>query len=84
MRQHTSITGETRALNPGYPPFRMKAQEAAYYCGMSNSAFLRAVSCGDLPKGLKSTGGRFWLRNELERAMVSGDTALQHDFTQKI
>ncbi|SEL24217.1 transcriptional regulator, AlpA family [Pacificibacter marinus] len=84
MGQHANITGEIRHLSPAYPPFRMKAQDAAYYCGMSTSAFLRAVDCGKFPKGIKTTGGRFWLRGELERAMVEGDTDPQHDFTQKI
>jgi predicted DNA-binding transcriptional regulator AlpA len=62
----------------------MKAQEAAYYCGMSTSSFLRAVDIGDFPKGTKTTGGKYWLRGELEHAMVEGETYPKHDFTQKI
>lgn len=53
-----------------FTPFRMKRSAAAYYCGMSISSFDRAIESGDLPKGRKETGGIYWLRHELEEAMV--------------
>lgn len=68
----------------GYPPYRMQADEAAYYCGMSVTSFRRAVDSGELPGGVKATGGRFWLRHELEAAMVNADPAPAHNFGQKI
>lgn len=67
----------------GFPPFRMKRTVAAYYCGMSESAFDRAVGSGTLPEGKSGDGGRFWLRAELERAMVD-QTPTPRNFGQKI
>ena len=52
-----------------FPPYRMKKDQAAYYCGMSISSFDRAVAEGEFPKGESRTGGTFWLRNNLEAAM---------------
>lgn len=69
-------------LTPAYPPFRMKAKDAAYYCGLSLSAFYRAVEAGELPQGKARLGGKFWLRSDLEAAMVDGKP--QHDFSQAI
>lgn len=83
MGRHINISGEKVEMTPAYPPFRMKAKDAAYYCGMSDTAFLRAVADGDLPKGKKLTGGRFWLRHELEHAMVD-ESPQQHDFSKPI
>lgn len=71
---------ETRA----YPPFRMKAGEAAYYCGMSVSAFRGAVAAGDLPQGRKVAGGRYWLRTDLEAAMMGETPSESHDFSAPI
>lgn len=70
-------------LSPSYPPFRMKAAEAAYYCGVSVSTFLRCVDSGVFPKGKTALGGRFWLRADLEAAMLD-PKAKKHDFGQKI
>jgi hypothetical protein len=53
-----------------FTPYRMKAKMAAYYCGMSESAFLRAVDGGELPAGKKCAGGVYWLRVDLEAAML--------------
>jgi hypothetical protein len=53
-----------------YPPFRMKARAAAAYCDMSERAFLRAVEDGEFPPGQKRAGGTFWLRKDLEDAML--------------
>ncbi|MBU3262104.1 hypothetical protein KPG71_18945 [Roseovarius sp. PS-C2] len=61
----------------------MKAKIAAYYCGMSLNSFLRAVDAGELPKGQKATGGRFWLRDDLEQAMLDRDTVTP-DFSTPI
>lgn len=66
----------------GYPPFRMKAVDAAYYTGMSISSFHLAVSKGEMPAGRKATGGCYWLREDLEKAMV--DKTVQHDFSRAI
>ena len=49
----------------------MRAEEAARYCAMSLTSFQRAVKSGDMPKGLKATGGTYWLRSELETAMLA-------------
>ncbi len=72
-----------------YPPFRMKLSEAARYCGLSPSSFLRAVENGEFPEGHTAKGGRFWLRSDLEKAMLdhTGNVMSRnssHDFCQKI
>ncbi|MEP3776268.1 MAG: hypothetical protein ABJM82_04500 [Shimia thalassica] len=62
----------------------MKKSDAAYYCGMSASSFDRAVLAGEFPSGRVRTGGTFWLRNELEEAML-GKTRKPHtDFSAAI
>ncbi|MEP4195956.1 MAG: hypothetical protein ABJL99_10015 [Aliishimia sp.] len=71
-------------LSHQYPPFRMKSSDAAYYSGMSVTAFFRAVEAGEMPKGKKAIGGRYWLRNELEQAMVDVKQPIKHDFGQPI
>lgn len=58
---------------PGYPPYRMKALEAAEYCGMSKTSFLRAVANGEFPPGYKSTGGVYWKRADLERSIDAAE-----------
>lgn len=68
----------------GFPPFRMKAQTAAYYCGMSITQFYKAVEQNEFPEGRKTTGGRYWLRSALEEAMASKSNIIDHDFSQKI
>lgn len=78
------MTLPARDITPAYPPFRMKAQEAAYYCGMSLSAFYRAVAEGELPSGQKARGGRYWLRSALEAAMLGAGPTRAHDFTKPI
>lgn len=67
----------------GFAPFRMKSKAAAFYCGMSVSAFMRAVDEGKMPKGKKSEGGTYWLRAELENAMLP-DTKKASGFGQRI
>lgn len=62
----------------GYPPFRMKAKDAASYCGMSETAFIRAVQSGEFPAGQRKTGGTFWLRRDLEQAMLGKPTHTQN------
>lgn len=66
-----------------FTPFRMKREAAAFYCGMSPSAFDRAVAAKALPEGKNETGGKFWLRSDLEAAMVEG-APIEHDFGQAI
>ena len=86
MGRHTQNFEEKEsAFVAGYPPFRMKAREAAYYCGMSPSAFLREAKDpeSNLPDGKKLPGGRFWLRSDLERWML-GEEKPHHDFSKKI
>ena len=70
-------------LNPAYPPFRMKSHAAAYYCGMSVTALLREVSEGNIDSGVKTAGGRYWLRSALEDYMLGRPTA-KHDFGKGI
>lgn len=76
-----------------YPPFRMKYAEAARYCGMSASAFQLALKEEFIPKGHKARGGRFWLRKDLELAMLEHAGNLSaaidnikphHEFSQPI
>ena len=71
-------------LTPAYPPFRMKAADAAYYTGQSISSFFRAVAAGEFPDGRKGIGGTYWLRADLEAAMVNLDSVTHHNFAQKI
>lgn len=53
-----------------FPPFQMKRNTAAYYCGMSITSFDKAVAAGELPRGVKKIGGVYWLRQELENALL--------------
>jgi hypothetical protein len=58
-----------------FPPFRMKKDMAAFYCGHASiSSFDRAIATGEIPEGTKATGGTFWLREELEACMVKRRT----------
>ena len=68
----------------GFPPFRMKAQMAAYYCCMSITQFYKAVEQNEFPEGRKTTGGRYWLRSDLEEAMAEKSNVIDHDFSQPI
>lgn len=61
----------------------MKAAEAAYYAGMSVSSFFKAVEKGEMPQGKSAIGGRYWLRADLEAAMLGAETK-KHNFGQKI
>ncbi|MEY8143043.1 hypothetical protein [Falsihalocynthiibacter sp. CO-5D18] len=56
-------------MNFHFTPFRMKAKAAAHYCGMSETAFRRAVELENWPEGQKDSGGTYWLRSDLEKAM---------------
>lgn len=66
-----------------FPPFRMKKDAAAFYCGMSLTSFDRAVDGGELPEGKCGTGGRYWLRQDLEAAMLDRKTT-KHNFGARI
>ena len=62
----------------------MKKCEAARYCGLSISSFDRAIEAGEFPEGQLRAGGKFWLRQTLEDAMVDRDNVIQHDFGRPI
>jgi predicted DNA-binding transcriptional regulator AlpA len=69
---------------PDFPPFQMKKSLAAYYCGMSVSSFHRAVAAGEIPPGREKTGGTFWLRTDLEQAMLKRSAKPRTDFARAI
>ncbi|WP_164726799.1 hypothetical protein [Shimia sediminis] len=62
----------------------MKQDCAAYYCGMSLTSFIRAVRDEELPPGRKGMGGTYWLRQDLETAMVGNRTKPKTDFDDPI
>lgn len=66
-----------------FPPFRMKAEQAAYYLSISVTTFRREVQKGTFPNGKKQPGGRFWLRDELEKAVL-GEGPKKTTFDQPI
>jgi predicted DNA-binding transcriptional regulator AlpA len=51
-----------------YPPRAMRADRAAAYLSMSQSAFLRLVEEGLMPKPVKIKGMSTWDRLELDTA----------------
>jgi hypothetical protein len=58
----------------------MKKDAAAFYCGYGSlSSFDRAMEAGEMPEGRTASGGVFWLRADLEAAMV-GRKARKTDF----
>ena len=59
---------------PGWP-IRMKVDLAAAYVGMSRSSFEKAIQSGEMPAGAKLTGGTYWLRADLERAVEQASAA---------
>lgn len=82
FKQNKSTSRETSAYP--FPPFRMKAPVAAWYCGMSISQFYLSVKEGELPEGRKRRGGTYWLRIELDDAMLERGDVIEHDFARAI
>lgn len=52
-----------------FPPRQMRAPAAAYYCGLSETAFLERVKRGEYPAGVLDGGARVWLRDDLDAAI---------------
>ncbi|MCT8000588.1 hypothetical protein NZL82_01710 [Sphingomonas sanguinis] len=68
-----------------FPPRQMRAPAAAYYCGVSENAFLDRVKAGIYPAGIRDGGCRVWLRDDLDamidrqHGVVDGDAANDRD-----
>lgn len=67
-----------------FPPFRMKIAAAAHYCGMSQTSFQRAIDAGKFQPGREDIGGRYWLRENLEAAMLEQKPIRPHRFGARI
>lgn len=52
-----------------FPPRQMRVDAAAYYCGLSTSAFLDRVKRGEYPPGALDGGARVWLKDDLDQAI---------------
>ena len=62
-----------------YPPRGLRAQRAAAYLGMSESAFLRLVDEGVMPQPVRIRGVTTWDRLDLDAAFENlKDTGAQN------
>ncbi len=71
----------------GYPPIRMRAKQAAWYLGVSESEFRRKVSQHFYPQPVAEGEMRFWLRSELEEFVVRSHNlgqSVKPDLSEKI
>gem|GEM_PF-4315509 len=63
-------------------PEQMRLRTALEYLDMSETSFREAMEEGELPKGIKKTGGIFWRKADLDAAIYGTDADhRKHDFS---